>query len=320
MTKKRESLGASLNRREFIWTSALLGTGAVAATQFPWLIDSIGGNGRREIKPTTEYTLAKAESTIYTVCLNCHTACSMAAKIKDGVLVKLNGNPYSPMNLLPHIPEDTPLPVAAKIDAKLCPKGQASIQTLYDPYRLRKVLKRVGPRGGGRWQTIDFDQAIDEIVNGGDHFGEGPVPGLKDIFALRDADLAEEMADDVKAIEGGEMTVAEFKSKHSANLDVLIDPDHPDLGPKNNQFVYLAGRAEHGRKELDKRFTNDSFGSVNRFDHTSICEQSHHIAYKEMNSAGKTHLKPELLASEFVIFFGPPPSMPPSAPRPWRRS
>jgi tetrathionate reductase subunit A len=307
MNEKRESPGTPLNRREFIWTSAMLGTGAVAAAQFPWLIDSIGGNGRRDIKPTTEYALAKPESTIYTVCLNCHTACSMAAKIKDGVLVKLNGNPYSPMNLLPHVPEDTPLTEAATIDAKLCPKGQASIQTLYDPYRLRKVLKRVGPRGSGKWQTIEFDQAIDEIVNGGDLFGEGQVDGLKDIFALRDADLAGEMADDVGAIEDGEMTVAEFKQKHAANLDVLIDPDHPDLGPKNNQFVYLAGRAEHGRKELDKRFTNDSFGSVNRFDHTSICEQSHHIAYAEMNSAGKTHLKPELLNSEFVIFFGASP-------------
>jgi anaerobic selenocysteine-containing dehydrogenase len=302
--KNPEFLDAPVKRRQFIKTSALLGTGAVVAAQFPWLIGSIGGNGRREIKPTAEYTLAKAESTIYTVCLNCHTACSMAAKIKDGVLVKLNGNPYSPMNLLPHIAEDTPLAEAATIDAKLCPKGQASIQTLYDPYRLVKVLKRAGPRGSGKWQTINFDEAIKEIVEGGDLFGEGHVDGLKDIFVLRDPDVAKEMADDVKAIESGDMTVAEFKQKHSANLDVLIDPDHPDLGPKNNQFVYLVGRAEHGRKELDKRFARDSFGSVNRIDHTSICEQSHHIAYQQMNSAGKTHLKPDLLNTEFVIFFG----------------
>ena len=241
------------------------------------------------------------------MCLNCHTACPIQAKIQDGVLVKVNGNPYSPMNLIPHIPEDVSLVEAATIDAKLCPKGQASVQTLYDPYRLRKVLKRVGPRGSGRWRTIDFAEAIDEIVNGGDLFGEGPVAGLDEIYTLRDPEVAAEMATDVKAIEGGEMTVAEFKSKHAANLDVLIDPDHPDLGPKNNQFVYLAGRAEHGRKELDKRFTNDSFGSVNRIDHTSICEQSHHIAYKEMNSAGKTHLKPDILNSEFIVFFGANP-------------
>ena len=128
--KKRQLLGSSLDRRDFVRTSALLGTGAVAATQFPWLIDSIGGNGRREIKPTSEYALAKAENTIYSVCLNCHTACTIQTKIQDGVLVKINGNPYSPMNLLPHIPEDTPLAEAATIDAKLCSKGQSGIQTL----------------------------------------------------------------------------------------------------------------------------------------------------------------------------------------------
>jgi tetrathionate reductase subunit A len=307
MSDRREFMGTGLDRRAFIRTSALLGTGAVAATQFPWLIDTFGGNGRREIRPTAEYTLAKAENTIYSVCLNCHTACTFQGKIQDGVLVKLNGNPYSPMNLLPHIPEDTPLSEAATIDAKLCSKGQASIQTLYDPYRLRKVLKRAGPRGSRKWRSIDFGQAIEEIVNGGDLFGEGQVDGLKDIFVLSDADLSKEMAADVEAIEKGEMTVAEFKAKHAANLDVLIDPDHPDLGPKNNQFVFMPGRIEHGRKEFDNRFTNAAFGSVNRFDHTCICEQSHHIAYKQMNSAGKDHLKPDVMNSEFVIFFGASP-------------
>jgi tetrathionate reductase subunit A len=307
MSDKREFMGTGLDRRAFIKTSALLGTGAVAATQFPWLIDTFGGNGRRETKPTAEYTLAKAENTIYSVCLNCHTACTFAGKIQDGVLVKLNGNPYSPMNLLPHVPEDTTPAEAATIDSKLCSKGQAGVQILYDPYRVRKVLKRAGPRGSGKWQSIDFDLAIDEIVNGGDLFGEGKVDGLKDIFVLSDADLSKEMAADVEAIEKGEMTVAEFKAKHAANLDVLIDPDHPDLGPKNNQFVFMAGRIEHGRKEVDQRFTRDSFGSVNRFDHTCICEQSHHIAHIQMTTAGKDHLKPDIMNSEFVIFFGTSP-------------
>ena len=38
------------------------------------------------------------------------------------------------------------------------------------------------------------------------------------------------------------MTVEAFKAKHAAHLDMLIDPDHPDLGPKNNQFVLQGGR------------------------------------------------------------------------------
>ena len=61
-----------------------------------------------------------------------------------------------------------------------------------------------------------------------------------------------------------------------------------------------------------KWFTQEAFGSVNAFEHTSICEQRHHIAYKEMThqfkkgkwQGGKTHMKPDLNNSEYVIFFG----------------
>jgi len=264
-------LGSQLDRRSFIKTSALLGTGAIAAVQLPWLLDVAGRSPGREIKPTAEYTLAKPENIIYTACLGCQIRCNVKVKTKDGVVVKIDGNPYSAKQLLPNIPYDTPPAEAATIDGKICAKGLAGIQVLYDPYRLRKVLKRAGPRGSGKWRTIDFSQAIDEIVNGGDLFGEGPVTGLKDIYALRDPAAAKELAADVDNIKKKKMTVEEFKAKHSARLDTLIDPDHPDLGPKNNQFVFMPGRINRGRVHFAKRFMNDAFGSVNLFPHTSIC-------------------------------------------------
>ncbi|NIV35856.1 MAG: hypothetical protein GWN58_42335, partial [Anaerolineae bacterium] len=51
---------------------------------------------------------------------------------------------------------------------------------------------------------------------------------------------------------------------------------------------------------------------MNRYDHTSICEQSHHIAYSEMSrdlvsGKSKTHMKPDVANSEFVIYFGTSP-------------
>ncbi len=109
--------------------------------------------------------------------------------------------------------------------------------------------------------------------------------------------------------------VAEFKEKFAAHLDVLLDPDHPDLGPRNNRFVFLAGRIEHGRKELMKAWTNNSFGSINAFEHTTICEQSHHIAFEQVTNLynpvkklfwakGKHHMKPDLENARFVVFFG----------------
>jgi hypothetical protein len=35
--------------------------------------------------------------------------------------------------------------------------------------------------------------------------------------------------------------VAQFKKDFAADLDKMIDPDHPDFGPKNNQILYFWG-------------------------------------------------------------------------------
>lgn len=290
----------SINRREFLEISAFVG-GCAALTGC-----AIGPKEYGQVFP--EYELGKVENIIYSTCLQCHVACPMKAKIHDGTLAKLTGNPYSPLNYLPHLPYDVDLSRAAKTDGKLCAKGQSGIQTYSDPYRIRKVLKRAGPRGSNQWKTIPFDRFIDEITAGGKLFAEidddRHYPGFEEVYALRDRTLAKQMAGDASKVGKGEMSVAAFKIKYAADLDKLIDPDHPDLGPKNNGFIFDAGRIEHGRKELMKWFTNDSFGSINVFEHTTICEQSHHIAYDEM-SGGKTHhMKPDLNNAEFVIFWG----------------
>ncbi len=293
----------SNTRRDFLKTAALLGGSAVLATQVPRVLSALGSSTARAASFNDyDYTLNNPENMIHSVCLQCHVACPMRCKFQQGVLVKIDGNPYSPQNLLPHLDYETSLEDAAKRDGRMCSKGLAGIETLYDPYRITKVLKRAGPRGSNKWQTISFEQAVGEICEGGDLFGEGHVDGLRQIFALGDAELSKAMADDVAKIKAKKMTVSQFKAKYSDRLDMLIDPDHPDKGPKNNQFTAIAGRAEHGRKELFKRFTFDTFGSVNYWDHYNICEPSHHFAYNMLT--GKTHMKPDLLNSELVIFWG----------------
>ncbi len=297
-----------MDRREFLKTSAVVGGAVALAGAVPWTVNRAADSINPHIAYAQEAengvtSLNNPESVIYSVCLNCHTACSVKTKIQDGVVVKVDGNPYSPMNLMPHLSEATSIAAGAKIDGKLCPKGQASVQVVYDPYRIRRVLKRAGKRGENKWQVVTWNQFMEEVVDGGDLFGEGHVDGLDAIYKLRDPDLSSELATDSGAVVDGDMTVDEFKIKHDEHLDLLIDPDHPDLGPVNNQFIFMGGRMEHGRKELGKRFVYSSFGSVNYYLHTTICEQSHHIAYKLMSN-GKTHMKPDFMNSEFVIFFG----------------
>ena len=318
-----------VSRRDLLKAGVASGAGALLGAEGLKLMNQAMAQGEGA------YPLVEPENIIYGLCLQCHTECTLKIKLQDGLVAKIDGNPYSPGNLQPQLDYTAPPELAAKVDGSICPKGQAGVQTQYDPYRIRKVLKRAGPRGSGKWKAIPFEQAIEEIVNGGKLFAEigddRVYPGFKDVFKLKDAKLAKEMAADVAAIRAGKMTVEAFKKKHKDHLDVLIDPDHPDLGPKNNQFVFMAGRIEHGRKEFAKRFTFGGLGSINWYAHTTICEQAHHVAFKYATAQwveklgkytwkkGKDHMKPDFEGAEFVIFwgtgfaeanFGPPPMSP----------
>lgn len=312
-------MGTEVTRRTFLETTAFLGGTALAATHWQRLSELVG---TAEAQPAGVYPLAKPENILYSACLQCNTGCGIKAKIVDGVLVKIDGNPLDPMNLTPHLAYQTSPTDAATFDALLCPKGQAGLQSAYDPYRIVKVLKRAGPRGAQQWITIPFEQAVREIAEGGTLFADVPgeenrkVEGLRDLWAVRDPALAKTLAADAAAVAAKKMTLDEFKAKHAASLPLLIDPDHPDLGPKNNQFVFAWGRLKAGRAELINRFTRDAFGSANGHGHTTVCQGSLYFSGKAMSEqyrdgkwtgGNKFYWQGDIGNSEFVIFVGASP-------------
>jgi len=303
----------TITRRDFIKISALLG-GAAAAPGFilPRLIDHQSwadeGGG--------VYVHHRPENQIYSVCQQCNTNCGIKVKVVDGHVAKIDGNPFSPWTMTPHIPYETPITEAALVEGSLCPKGQAGIQALYDPYRLVKVLKRAGKRGENKWKTIPFDQAVAEIVEGGDLFGEGQVEGLKDICTLKDPKLSEELARDAALVAAKKMSIEEFQRKHAENLPHLIDPVHPDLGPKNNQFCFNWGRLKGGRSEFIRRLVNDALGSINTHGHTTVCQGSLYFTCKAMSDqfeegkftgGRKFYWQADTGNAEFILFVGANP-------------
>jgi anaerobic selenocysteine-containing dehydrogenase len=310
--------GCGLSRRDFLKVSAAFG-GAAAFLGFgPLARQAAAGQQAAATIP-----LFDPANSIQTVCLQCNTGCGLKVKLLDGIAAKLDGNPYSPWNMEPALAYTTPVATIGTIEGALCAKGQAGIQTAYDPYRIVRVLKRKPgtPRGAGQWETIDFNQAVDEIVEGGDLFGEGPVEGMRDLYALRDADLAKRMAAAVKQITDAKTPeqkaelVAQFKRDFAKNLDLLIDPDHPDLGPKNNQFAFIWGRLKNGRGDLVQRFVKGGMGSVNANGHTTVCQGSLYFTGKAMSeqydpatnkfSGGqKFYWQADLSNAEFVLFVG----------------
>lgn len=321
MTNNDRTRAANLSRRSFLAGGALLGAGiAEAAGNEP----NSGNAVLNSARPDAPYELAKPENTLYSVCLQCNTGCGIKCKLQDGVLTKIDGNPYNPWALFPHLAYKTAIEDAQPVDGSICPKGQAGLQTAYDPYRIRKVLKRAGKRGENRWKSISFEQAVAEICDGGALFAGVPgeenrqVTGLKDLALLRDPSVAKAMEKDVKALwdekdpAAKKALVDAFKANYAAHLDKLIDPEHPDFGPKNNQIVTAFGRLKGGRSELYKRFAA-GLGTTNIHGHTTVCQGSLYFTCKAINAeyvggkfggGDKFYFQADLENSEFVFFVG----------------
>jgi len=93
------------------------------------------------------------------VCGECGAGCGVIARVMEGERVveregeqlrekiacvkKLEGNPLDPVS-----------------GGRLCARGQASLQGLYNPDRLRGPMRRVGPRGQAEFAPTSWEEAV----------------------------------------------------------------------------------------------------------------------------------------------------------------
>jgi len=80
---------------------------------------------------------------IRTACRNCHGGCGVIAHVKDGKVIKVEGDPDSPIN-----------------HGTLCSKGLAVTQLTYHPDRILHPLQKTA-KG---WERITWDEALDTIA------------------------------------------------------------------------------------------------------------------------------------------------------------
>lgn len=88
------------------------------------------------------------EKWVTSICGACPGGCGIKARVVDGKIVKIEGNPLYPINI-----------------GGLCPKGVSELQVLYNPDRIRGPIKRVGERGTGKWESISWDEAITIVAS-----------------------------------------------------------------------------------------------------------------------------------------------------------
>jgi len=85
--------------------------------------------------------------TVRTTCKSCHGICGVLATVEDGRITRVEGDPNSLTR------------------GALCSKGAAGVQHVYNPNRLLYPVKRKGERGGGEWERISWEEALDTIAS-----------------------------------------------------------------------------------------------------------------------------------------------------------
>lgn len=264
---------------------------------------------------TDSYT---ADDVILSMCNGCNTSCPIKVRVcdpaKDGgeatvLLRKISGNPYSPLNTQPYapMPYDTPPDQALVPDGSFalkgrsasggmtCLKGQSGIQLAHNALRVTQPLRRVGERGNDQWESVSWDEALDEIINGSDALG---TPGIASWWAYAPK---EEVDADVALVKSGNMSKADFDNKWR---DILIDVDHPDVGPKSNLLCSFGS----DRGFINSRFVQKGFGSINTYGHGGVCGFTGAVSNAQTHpTSGFNRMYAEIDHCECLIIWGTEP-------------
>jgi thiosulfate reductase / polysulfide reductase chain A len=86
--------------------------------------------------------------TVYSMCGMCAVRCPLEVTVQDGRVAWLQGNPHD-----------------MALGTSLCAKGSAGLAFEFDDQRPQTPLIRSGPRGGGRWRRVSWDEALDYIAD-----------------------------------------------------------------------------------------------------------------------------------------------------------
>ena len=137
-----------INRREFLKLtgSSALFVGLFPSTGFGALKGSVKfKQGGEDFSPDTN----RIRKSIPSACWQCVSRDSTLCFVENDRLVKIEGNPKAIRNR-----------------GKICSKGQAAVNQVYDPDRILYPFRRKKgtPRGGGQWERITWEQAYDELI------------------------------------------------------------------------------------------------------------------------------------------------------------
>lgn len=138
--------GPGTSRRSFLkWSAAAGGTAA--------LVPAVAQLGMPEVRAEGAPGMAGVDRTVWNACLaNCQSRCPLRLQVKDGIVVRV-------------LPDSTGSDEMGDFNIRACVRGRAQRERIYSPNRIKRPMKRVGERGGGQWQEISWEEALDTIAS-----------------------------------------------------------------------------------------------------------------------------------------------------------
>ena len=146
-----------MKRREFLKTGGIVGTAGL-------ILDGCGTP--QQLIPllvSEDQFVPGEEGWVRTLCQQCSAGCGINVRVMQGESIrtidgqqkrvkavqakKIEGNPEHPISM-----------------GGTCARGQAGVQALYHPDRIRTPLKLSGPRGSGQYQPITWKEAQQLLV------------------------------------------------------------------------------------------------------------------------------------------------------------
>ena len=123
-----------ISRRDFLKLTALTASAVSAGIKF-------------QQKSVAQAVSSPDVRFVPNICALCPAACNIQVEVRDGKVHRIHGTPGHPIN-----------------NGKICARGNAGVQRVYNPDRLKNPMVRVGEKGTWSFREVSWNEAISIIA------------------------------------------------------------------------------------------------------------------------------------------------------------
>ncbi len=157
-------------------------------------------------------------------CRQCPAGCGILVRVSEGRAKKIEGNPRHPLN-----------------QGKLCARGQAMLQELYHPDRIKQPLARSGPRGSGEYTPISWDAALQQLAEDLAPYRQSSSAGMALLTAPLRGSMATLTQDFLRHFPGATHLAWEPLHPEWLAEGMLGELGSPDYDIENTQYLLSFG-------------------------------------------------------------------------------